>query len=719
MACAVLFVIMAIVPVVAQADVAPGSPHTVSGVVSDVGGTPINDVVVELIGQNPVTKAWSYNYSRGYSTADGSYLISDVPAGTYRVLFTDYEAFVRTIFFGYTYFSAHTPQAWRYQDLPSSEVSLVLSAHPGIPLETITVPNGAPGPSGINASMTPTPASISGHVHNEAGDPVTNVSAILYGLSSTDQWQPLFSVPVGTDGGYVFRGISTDVYFVGFGDETTGTWDFQYYRGAQQFNDATAILFNGTERTGIDATLTAASVSVTGTVTDAVTGERLAGMRVSATSEATSSWAPPHVVHGTSGADGSYELRGLVAGRSYSLEVDDPDLHHSPRHTSPVPYSGGVLRRDLTMQPIPLLEWYEDDLFGAQYPAGYADLTDVVVTSLDSVRADETLNAPGLCWAYQVTKTGSVNKGRNAPLLTASGADATAQAELVSRIALDNGTPDHSVTLHVVASYKGVPDVRLSQIRSLAASKGAIVRIDRLTSKTKTNSYDIAEAAAKRMKARASLSATDAIEWTGIGFVVNGDDPSKALGPLSCSAVAAARGAVLMPVAQGGVPKATARVVTSLHFSASNLWVVGDTRSVSEKVRKALHVAKGNRLQGPSHGSNRFTVAVAVARLALARHWLTDTGPAAIAAISSDAAQAAAAVGDAGGPLLLDEPWGEGGGPTMDWVRAHASHLSELWFIGFGASNEWIAYEDLFGLNSMALVSARSTADVRTGRPLR
>jgi hypothetical protein len=640
---------------------------------------------------------------------DGTYMATGLAPGDYRLLFWDAEGFM-----GWSIVPHFYPQAYQGVNLDVWQMMEWNSLSIG---DLVHVPAVGAGPKSIDATLALEPAAISGTVRDEHGDPVGGISAMLYWeseLGGDRSW--LFSVPVDADGNYAFRGIDAMFrgnptppnpsnylrFYVAFSDETSGAWSPRFYGGGQEVSAAVAIDCSGTPRTGIDATLTPTSVSVTGTVTSA-SGTPIPGAVIEASYIATPG-VLPSAVRCRSAADGSYELKGLPDG-SHTLIAYSPSEPLEPAWRD-VTFAGTVLPgvNFVLGSPLSGAEYstygsgWQDSWFDAlehQWADGYADATDVVVTTGDDKYAHEAACAPGLCWAYQVTKPGSPNLGKNAPLVQVQRTgDPLEAAQVIAGIGLHNGTADHHVAVHVVGTKTGVPDRVLDRLRQYAAALGVRVTVDRLASKSKATRYELAGAVALRMRARARASASDAIAMPGYAFIANGDHSGRVMGAVACTSVSAAKGVPVLLVGINGVPRATTRALKTLKVSSRRLLVVGDRFSVSEKVRKRLKARSANRLTGSRRASNRYTVALAVANMAIAKKWCSAR-TVAIAETPADAVVGGALSGDDRGVLVLQDTnaWdGLAVTATGKWVRAYASRIQALHLVGYepwSSESEW------------------------------
>jgi hypothetical protein len=726
-------------------DLPSGAPNTVSGSVHDLGGKPVS-CVVQLLGYDSSTRSWGAEDHVAFASPDdGSYRFTGVPAGEYRVVF--YDALGIN---GWFIIPNHYPQVYNNHNLTFMDFMEVDQVDPLFPLDLVMVSAYGPGPTGIDATMTLEKASISGHVRDESGMPVPGITATVYGQNGFggSSWQKLYSVPVAEDGSYVFRGLSWyferpaglpssemttgPTYRVGFSDETSGAWNAQYLGNTQSFFSARSVMPTGTELVGQDATLTPAALSVSGTVRNALTGEPIAGARVNAALQLQNPDAPPVEIDCLTRADGTYELRGMVPGSTYDFGAWAEGWTYVSGGYGPIAFAGTpitgrdfTLRPDSAAAPVPEFKsfgaWSDPmssgdanvDLIAEQFPDGYADVTDVVVTPGEAKYAEDTVSAPGLCWAYQVTKSGSVNLGKNAPLIAITRAeDPLWAAQVIADMGLHNATPDHRITVHVVGTATSVPARLTRRLHDYAASVGVKLTVDNVVTSPKATRYDLAAAVALRMKSRAAASSTDAIVMPGAAFIANGDQSGRVFGPAACSAVSAARGVPVLPVGLKSVPKPISRAIKALGVRPGRLYVVGDSKSVSEKVRKALRIPSGNRLQGPTRGSTRYTVAVAIATKALSMGWIRNSNVIALASTPYDAVLGGAVSGDAGGQLLIESPYNsESQDAPFRWVRSRAARIEQLWFVGDTASDYSGRYESIWGVTSeQSKVSPRRAA---------
>ncbi len=226
--------------------------------------------------------------------SDGSYAVTGLPAGTYRVKFQP---------------------PWNSPLLPEwyDDAARYPDAVP------ITVTNGE-SLSDVNAALA-VGGTITGKVTVPAGTPRSSngvgiqVSAYLEGGGSSS-W---FSATVSADGTYALRGLPVGRYRVSF--QAPDDWGLidEYYDDVTTYSEATPVPV-GTSQTvsGVDAAL-AAGGSVAGRVT------LPAGMTVDSMEYRVTAYGPQMSYVASAGlkSDGTYVLRGLPAG-NYRLQFSSP-----------------------------------------------------------------------------------------------------------------------------------------------------------------------------------------------------------------------------------------------------------------------------------------------------------------------------------------------------------------------------------------------------------
>jgi uncharacterized repeat protein (TIGR01451 family) len=168
---------------------------------------------------------------------------------------------------------------------------------------TVTAPNDTPA---IDAALV-LGGSISGTVTDQTtGEPLERICVRnVDRLNNADAF-----AMTDAEGRYTLRGVGVGTHRVRFADECGGSGDYlaEWYDDQPTFSDADLVTVVGTQDTpGIDAGLTRGG-SISGTVTDAATGEPLQGICVSGGDENVGSFDETD-------AAGHYTLRGLPTGR--------------------------------------------------------------------------------------------------------------------------------------------------------------------------------------------------------------------------------------------------------------------------------------------------------------------------------------------------------------------------------------------------------------------
>jgi hypothetical protein len=149
---------------------------------------------------------------------------------------------------------------------------------------------------------------ISGAVTDSSGSPLAGIQVTAFGNVSFGE------ALTGADGTYTISDFTTETAFVQFVDPSN-RYTPEWWDDKTNAVDATPIeVTSGVSTTGIDAELSLTTIS--GVVTDDVTGEPLGGIDVVASGDADADLA-------TTAADGTYTIFGLVPGE-YTLQFSDP-----------------------------------------------------------------------------------------------------------------------------------------------------------------------------------------------------------------------------------------------------------------------------------------------------------------------------------------------------------------------------------------------------------
>ncbi|WP_263422334.1 carboxypeptidase regulatory-like domain-containing protein [Arthrobacter sp. StoSoilB5] len=255
---------------------------TVSGKITAPAGIDVRDTWVAIYKSDS-----SYpTIGSAYPASDGSYKITGLPAGSYKVEFDG---------------GGTGALAQWHSGAASFETATAVTVTTGQDL------------TGINATLAKG-ATISGKVTPPAGVSLGYLQVSIY--SSDNEYTYVDSTYIGSDGSYKFTGLPAGSYKVRFGGNDSRTLA-QWYSNAASFETATVVsVTTGQDLTGINATLVK-SATVSGKVT-APTGVDLANARVYVyKSDDPGSYASYSYV----GSDGTYMVTGLPAG-SYKVNFE-------------------------------------------------------------------------------------------------------------------------------------------------------------------------------------------------------------------------------------------------------------------------------------------------------------------------------------------------------------------------------------------------------------
>jgi hypothetical protein len=226
-------------------------------------------------------------YAFASSTSTGTYVMKGMAAGSYSVEF----------YTGCGNKGDYVPQF--YNDSPDYQ-----SATP----VTVTVGQTA---GSINAAMAPGGA-ISGTVKSVATGKV--IPNICVRVNSTANSSVGNSTVTSSNGSYKIMGLVAGSYDVNFsgGCGNSGSYASQYYSNSATLSGATPVAVTvGTTATGINATM-AAGGTISGTVSNASTGAKLAGICVYAY-DSTNTYSG----FGTTSSTGTYKITNLTPANYY------------------------------------------------------------------------------------------------------------------------------------------------------------------------------------------------------------------------------------------------------------------------------------------------------------------------------------------------------------------------------------------------------------------
>ncbi|MGH9225606.1 MAG: MSCRAMM family protein [Acidimicrobiales bacterium] len=263
-----------------------GVAGSISGtVVADGSGTPLSGICVTA--SNVATGA---NLFRPMTAADGTYTITGLAAGTYKVR---YEDCVNPIEYAVEY----------YDNKPEFN-----------PADPVNVTAGATTP-GINASLAIGGAIAGTVVADGSGTPLAGICVIAF-IPSTgfSYFRPLTAA----DGTYVVAGLPAGSYKVRFEDCVSPIeYAAEYYENKGDPTSANTVSVTAGNTLTVNGSLAIAG-AVSGTVTPDGTGTPLAGICISSFHATTGfSFFRPRTA-----ADGTYLVTGLVPG-SYRVRFQD------------------------------------------------------------------------------------------------------------------------------------------------------------------------------------------------------------------------------------------------------------------------------------------------------------------------------------------------------------------------------------------------------------
>ena len=206
----------------------PESNGSVTGIVTDENGTPIPNAYIQL-GDNEYGFPNDYGFLWGYATTDedGRYTISNIPDGEYYL----------SVFFCHFY---DCVQRW-WPDVEDPAAA-----------EPVIVTDGTTQPESIDFKLPVQlgNSTLSGTVLDQDGAPLTqaNVSIMPYEVitpgGTVDLWSTQLHTITDSEGKYSFSTLPAGTYLVYTSYWGEGSFDEQWYSGAENPTDATPISLN-------------------------------------------------------------------------------------------------------------------------------------------------------------------------------------------------------------------------------------------------------------------------------------------------------------------------------------------------------------------------------------------------------------------------------------------------------------------------------------------
>lgn len=267
---------------------------TISGTVTDQqSGAPLGGIAVWRWMQNG--SVW-YGQSAGMTGVDGTYAITGLAAGNYRVQFVDPSGnYVAESYGGTTVWGGGT----------------------------VVVHDGVANDTGIDGQLSAPAARIEGTLTDQStGLPLSGVSVLGYQRTSTSGWDAIPGNHAFTDesGRFSLGGLSTGVFRLSlYKSGYSAAW---YSAGGPLAAPTDIRTVEGQVSPGHDMALAPATMSIAGTVIDDVTGLPVDGMAVSARPDPPLQGSPgPGYTSFTYGG-GAFTVPNLLPG-PHKLYVSD------------------------------------------------------------------------------------------------------------------------------------------------------------------------------------------------------------------------------------------------------------------------------------------------------------------------------------------------------------------------------------------------------------
>lgn len=265
---------------------------TISGKVTDSSsGAALPNVCVNVYDASSGAEVSSYNCT----DSSGNYTTAGLPSGSYKVEFTDYQGRYLSQFYGSTNdnIASGTPVSVTLgQNTPNISIGLTLGG------------------------------AITGKVTDSAtGNGVGDICITLWPTSSGSS---LSEGCTGPDGTYTTYNVPAGSYDVEFSDPA-GNYATQWWQNSTTQAGATAVnVTAGGTASGINASLQSIVATLTGTVTDSVTGHPVPGACVYLYQSGNSSFASYATC---ADPNGVYYLSGIQQGQ-YDVAYFDPSGAH-------------------------------------------------------------------------------------------------------------------------------------------------------------------------------------------------------------------------------------------------------------------------------------------------------------------------------------------------------------------------------------------------------
>lgn len=576
-----------------------------SGRVMGDDGEPAEDVKVDLYRYYEYGGYYSY-YSSVYTDESGEWRYVDASDGQYKFFLQD-----------------NTSGSSRYQSEWFEDASDVNSA---------TSFDCYQGSSySIDATLSMLPVAVRGVVSNEDGEPVYDAYVQIFDLSQNQ----VGTAWTGVDGSWTWSsGSETSQTVRVWVDPYDYMQEFmpEWYDDAADWADATDVEAGTQSPPTLLTTLDRAAPSVSGIVTDQVTGEPIEGIEVWLYVDFDSFMIPFESV--LTDADGYYEfrvpeespatLRFFDQGGVYAQEFwDEAGSLAGAESFWMYPHSDVVIDEELEAREGRV---YDADRFGTataiveqQYP-DFEGIQTLVIASGDDRAAADPLSAASLCWAFDAPM-----------LLTSARGIPESTMDALEAIEEVNG----GIEVLVVGGPVSVPESQLDAIEDIFG-EGSTHRLP----------YGDRFETARQVALITHEVALQRGEDPGFAMIANGSDPSKFFDALSASAVSASTGAPILLSTASVIPSATLMALDEV--SPQNVYLIGGKASVPNLMLTVEADELVTRIWGP----DRYSTSTAVAQAALDRGWLSIANVG-VAAKVPDALVGGVSMGMQDGPLLV------------------------------------------------------------------
>ena len=291
---ALIAVLLAAGVVIAPTAAAAGLASISGTVRAAVDGAPLAGATVEAFLTPNVTTPTATATTAG----DGTYTLSGLAAGTYKVAFTANNG--------------------AYQD------QWYWSAQTATDAQPLTLASGDSTPF-IDGYLADATTSLTGTVYDFNSRPIQGVTVGMY--STGDPAHPVYTTLTGLNGTYTFTGIAPGTYLLRYTGDSDLFADDWYFNASSPAGAFPITINPGDHDTGYDQHLSDVTTSLSGAVyaSDSVTPISGATVGLYATTNTTAAVATT-----VTAADGSYQFTGIAPG-TYKLHFSADPSRYLPQ----------------------------------------------------------------------------------------------------------------------------------------------------------------------------------------------------------------------------------------------------------------------------------------------------------------------------------------------------------------------------------------------------